>query len=439
MSEPYVGMQACIPLDPEVHALARLWPADKPLFVVGGAVRDFVFAQLHGVSFQPKDYDLASELTAGEVKEILRRARVFFTTEGEEFGIITARPRGQAIEIASFRKEWYDPDTGGGRRPDRVQQGATPAADASRRDLYINALFYDIAVQEVRDYNGGQGLEDLRHRRVRVVGDPRERFREDRLRIPRFIRFFSRYNAGPIAEHLDEPTRDAIHHYKALPGVSAERKLAEFLAGLAQAISPAAYLRNLDAFGARPGTDELSLMEALFPGLSVNLDGIERHPGCTNPRAVLAWLLRDTDPAVFNHPRRGLGARLAFPSTLTDPIELMILVHRWGFDPEGALRMVKRRDKFHRKDMSTEEETCLRAEARADLADWRRLADYTPRQALLLEHFLSYQSSVRTQEFLDRGLKGRELGEALERAGVEAFRRSQEEYERRAGGSGDSP
>ena len=135
--------------------------------------------------------DLATEAPPQEVLALLRRpearrAGITSFPKGEAFGVISAQIGGQEFEIATFREEWYDPDAGDGRRPDQVRF-STPAKDAQRRDLTINALFHDIQRKEIRDYNlgadgKGQGIEDLRRKVVRPVGDPRKHFREDKLR-----------------------------------------------------------------------------------------------------------------------------------------------------------------------------------------------------------------------------------------------------------------
>jgi hypothetical protein len=417
------SIKATLPLPDEVRRLAGLWPSGKPLFVVGGSVRDFAFHLIHGVPFEPKDFDLASELTTDEVESILRKARIPFNAIGAAFGIINARLGGREFEIASFREEWYDPETGDGRRPEGVKQGVSPQADASRRDLYFNALFYDIAAEEIIDFNDGHGIEDVRARRARMVGNPLERFREDRLRVVRFIRFFSRYNEGYILDHLDDDTRRGILQFRRLPGISAERKLQEFLAGLQQALRPEMFLRNLAAFPAHGPDDPAGgLMEAMFPGMKVDLQGIDRSPACRNPRAVLAWLFRGNDPRGFGHPRTGLGNRLKFPAWLTDKIEFLVSLFQWNFALDQVYPMLKKRDKFY-QGLTETELAARKREDEQDVADFNAFAQLDP---AALEHFLSYQPRAGSQEFIDRGLSGKELGRAIVAAETEAFRRSWE-------------
>ena len=251
-------LKLTIPLDHDLRFLANLWPNDRPLYLVGGVVRDYVYAHYHGVDPDPKDYDAASQLTADEVKTLLRKHHIPFTEQGAAFGIIVARPNGKEFEIASFREEWYDPDLGDGRRPDQVKQGSTPAVDASRRDLTINALFYDIRSGMVYDYNDGRGLEDILHKKVRPVGNARQRFQEDKLRVLRLFRFFSRYNDGLAEHHLDPDTQEALAEFSHLTGASGGSQPAAFLAGIEQSIFPQTYFLSLNKFG---------LLETPLPGL----------------------------------------------------------------------------------------------------------------------------------------------------------------------------
>ncbi len=406
-----------IRLDPDLDRLAKLWPEDRPLYLVGGVVRDYVYAHYHGGAAKPKDYDAASQLTADEVKELLKKNRIPFTEQGAAFGIIVARPNGKEFEIASFREEWYDPELGDGRRPDQVKQGTTPAIDASRRDLTINALFYDIRLKEVQDYNDGQGLTDILYKRVRPVGNAKQRFQEDKLRVLRLIRFFSRYNDGHAEYCLDPDTQEAISEFAHLTGVSGERKLAEFLAGIEQSIYPQNYLMALNKFG---------LLAALFPGLKVNRLGVLNIRGVRNPKVIIANLLKDNDPAGFNHPKTGLGNALRFPAWLTDGVEFILSVQKWGFDPKDALKMLRRRDKFLRPDMTEDERKAAIKLNETDLNEWAMVSfwggpNFDWQKAKV---FLDYQSKVKAQTFIDQGLVGKELGAAMVEAEAKGFEES---------------
>jgi tRNA nucleotidyltransferase/poly(A) polymerase len=414
MTEPHKKLKLDIPLDADLLDLAAKWPQKSPLFVVGGAVRDHVFSHFHGGNANPKDFDLASGLTADEVKSILQQHRIHFTEQGAAFGIIVARINGKEFEIASFREEWYDPELGDGRRPDEVKQGSTPGKDASRRDLTINALFYDIRSREVQDYLDGDGLEDIKNKMVRPAGDPRQRFQEDKLRVLRLIRFFCRYNDSRIQHHLDESTNFALYEFGHLTGVSAERKLAEFLAGLKQAICPQKYLEALNHFG---------LLQSIFPGVEINRLAVLNTRNCRNPKAILANLFRDNNPGLFHHPKVGLGTLLKFPGWLSDGIEFLLKLQKWKFNPQEVAQMLRRRDKFLRPDMTEDERKEAKRAVWDDVASWANLSFWggLPFDWEKAKFFLLYEPTVKAQEFIDQGLSGKELGHAIAVAEAKAY------------------
>lgn len=180
-----VRMPLRMDLPADMVKLAKIiHSAGHELYVVGGAVRDALLGK------EPKDYDVATDAQPEKILQILARHPEYKTLEiGKSFGIINViTPEGNEYEVATFRE-----DIGKGRRPDAVAF-TTIENDVKRRDLTINALFYDIAKGEVVDFVGG--IEDIKNGVVRAVGDPTERFDEDRLRILRVIRFAARMGAG---------------------------------------------------------------------------------------------------------------------------------------------------------------------------------------------------------------------------------------------------
>lgn len=174
----------------------------------GGCVRD----QLLGKS--PKDYDVASTATPDEVIRIFGTRRT--VPVGASFGVVMVlgptKSAGQ-IEVATFRSDGEYLD---GRRPNSVKF-CRPEEDARRRDFTINGMFFDPIRNEVIDYVGGR--EDLAAGVVRAIGEPVDRFREDKLRMLRAVRF-----AATFRFHLDVGTADAIRRFATqLNQVSVER------------------------------------------------------------------------------------------------------------------------------------------------------------------------------------------------------------------------
>ncbi len=150
---------------------------------VGGAVRD----ELLGI--EVNDIDFATRLRPEEVVARLEAARIKAVPTGIAHGTITAVADGQPAEITTLRA---DVSTDGRRAT--VEFSDDWKADAARRDFTINALYADPISGEIFDYFGG--LDDIRARRVRFIGDPLQRIAEDHLRILRFFRFHARYGQG---------------------------------------------------------------------------------------------------------------------------------------------------------------------------------------------------------------------------------------------------
>lgn len=409
--EAYEAVPAEIPLPPAVYTLARIFATHgASLFAVGGVVRDYLFSRHHGGNFAPKDVDLATEVPPDRVLEILggadaKRAGVKTFPKGESFGVISAVVGGDEYEIATFREDGQYTD---GRRPDSVSF-STPGRDARRRDLTYNALFYDIAGKEIRDYNldpdgRGQGLADAVNKVARPVGSARDRFREDKLRIPRLVRFFSRFNSGAITDHLDADTLSAVREFKNLAGVSPERVAAEFASGLRSAASPANYLKNYTALG---------LLPVVLPGLKV-ADDFDRVGSVKNVRAVLAWLLRGNPPQVV---RSRLNA-LKYANDVSDAV--VFLIRLYHFDVAQVAALLRQRDMY--KQLAPELAGPAGESMRRDIMDFARIAG----RERELSRFLSYQPVAKSADFSH--LSGKALGDAMKAAEAENYARLGETF-----------
>jgi len=164
-------------LTPSLLKLAELFKSNNyELRMAGGAVRDIL------MGINPHDIDFATTATPEQVKQMLTNANIrMINSNGEKHGTITARiDDKENFEVTTLR---IDIVTDG--RHAVVEYTQDWQLDASRRDLTINALFLDL---EGTVYDYFNGIDDLKYRRIRFVGDPIERIREDYLRILRYFR-----------------------------------------------------------------------------------------------------------------------------------------------------------------------------------------------------------------------------------------------------------
>jgi len=254
----YSKFRLNIPSDiKKIHKLFK--KNKKKLFVVGGAVRDAILGK------SPKDFDLATDAKPDEVLAIAKKGGLKTVEVGKQFGVVIIGGH----EIATFRK-----DIGKGRRPDSVDY-TDIEGDVKRRDLTINALFYDIDRDEIVDLVGG--IKDLKSKKIRTVGNAVERFDEDPLRKMRALRF-----QGALGGKLGKETENALRQNPSLKGVSGERIRDEFVKSIMKAKSPKKYLQLCD---------ELGFTKQILPDLQVKIPYINENDYIL----FLAWILRKND------------------------------------------------------------------------------------------------------------------------------------------------
>jgi poly(A) polymerase len=217
-------------------------------YLVGGCVRDLVMGR------EPKDYDVTTDATPDQVLTLFPDA----LTVGAQFGVVVVPRDAGNVEVATFRSDGLYAD---GRHPREVRYAETPQEDVRRRDFTINGLLYDPLSDQVLDFVGGQA--DIRARRVRTIGDPLERFSEDRLRMLRAVRFTARFGFK-----LEPAVLTAIRRLAAqIHDVSAERVRDEIV-------------KILTEGQARRGfelLDESHLLQEVLPEVK-RLQGVEQPP-----------------------------------------------------------------------------------------------------------------------------------------------------------------
>jgi len=226
----------------------RLRDAGFEAYLVGGCVRDIVMGH------EPKDYDVATSAQPPQVVGMFPES----LTVGAHFGVVIVPGEAGNVEVATFRRDGLYTD---GRHPVHVEYAQSAEEDVRRRDFTINGLLYDPLQNKVIDYVGGQA--DISGRRVRAVGDPYQRFSEDRLRMLRAVRFAARFKF-----ELDPAAADAI---RTLAGeirlISAERIRDEILKILIEGQAR----RGFELL------DSTSLLEQVLPEVKA-MQGVEQPP-----------------------------------------------------------------------------------------------------------------------------------------------------------------
>jgi poly(A) polymerase len=235
-----------------LKVLYRLHRSGHRAYLCGGSVRDLLMARA------PKDFDIATDAHPAEIRRLFRNSRII----GRRFRLVHVIFQDMIVEVATFRRE---PERGNEETDDILVTDdntfGTPLQDARRRDFTMNGLFYNIADFSVLDYVGG--LDDIEGHRVRVIGDPDVRFREDPVRMMRAIEFASR-----LKFEIEPATYEAILRHRAEILKASPPRVSEEILEL---------LRRGWSRGALRLMVETRLLEPLLPEVHNAIEG-ERAP-----------------------------------------------------------------------------------------------------------------------------------------------------------------
>ena len=344
----------------------------KELYVVGGAVRDALLGK------KPKDFDLATDAFPEEVVKMVQGAGYSTIGEvGQQFGVVIVQiPSDRnGVEIATFRE-----DIGSGRRPEGVNY-STIDKDVLRRDLTINALFYDIGKGEVVDLVGG--LKDIQDQKIRTVGKAADRFAEDPLRKLRALRF-----AGRTGSKLEAETADAILTDNSLEGVSPERIRDEFKKSIESAKKVKDYLKMVSEF---------NLWSVMFPTLQVNEAFVESNLWLVQ----LAMLFGDNEREQIKKEMN----KMTFTSDETDSV--IFLKSLMSFKAEDVFDLYKEHER-----------------AGIDKNNIIVFAKINRLDLKLVRAFLKYKPTTDGNEVMKKyGVKGPQIGEKIKELEAEMFKK----------------
>lgn len=383
-------INSTIPLPNDIIEISNAYiKAGKDIFLVGGAVRDFI----QGI--EPKDYDLVTNALPNESKEILKDFKVS-DEQGKNFGVLRVytKDEPEGYEIASYRR-----DISGGRDTkgddQKVEMGGdvTIEDDCNRRDLTMNALFYDIKNKQIVDLVGG--VDDIKKGIVRAVGDASQRFIEDRLRICRIFRFAARTGG-----EIDSKTAQAIRNDNRLKGVgpkddvSQERVWEEITKAWKQAKDFNHYLQFFTKY---------DMWNEIFPVSKINTDLVESKDFVV----VMSNLFRKEELGALRIGYN-LENRLVQDYKIEGDLakKIVFLISFLNFTPEDVFDFYKKKQQSGIKDST--------------IIEWLEVNNIDDKWMI---KFIDYKPSVSSQDLMDKGFKGAELGREIKRMEIENFKK----------------
>jgi poly(A) polymerase len=240
--------------DDALKVIRRLQQNAFETYLVGGGVRDLLLER------RPKDFDLGTSAHPNQIKKLFRNCWII----GRRFRLAHIKFGAKTLEVATFRKK-VPPETDTERKAREAEQAArreaasrdgtkprrviprdntfgTAEEDAFRRDFTINALFYDASNRSILDYVGG--MEDIRSRTIRSIGDPNERFLEDPVRMLRAVVLAARLDLS-----IDPAVSAAIRKHRGEIVHSSPARLVEELYKIARSGSSEQIVRDLSDTG----------------------------------------------------------------------------------------------------------------------------------------------------------------------------------------------
>ena len=346
----------------DIKKLYKLFKKNgKQLYVVGGAVRDAILGK------SPKDFDLTTDAKPDEVLDIAKQGGFKSVEVGKQFGVVMVGGH----EIATFRK-----DIGKGRRPDAVDF-TDIKGDVKRRDLTINALFYDIGKKQIVDLVGG--IADLKKKKIRTVGKAEDRFDEDPLRKLRAVRF-----AGSVGGKMTKDTWSALKQNSDISGVSAERIRDEFIKGVTKAKNVPNYFKMLKTLG---------MFRQIFPGLSVLYRDIKTN----DYKLQIAYMLHTNGADKV----RNVLKKMKYTNQEVNDIWLLIHMSR-------PVEVIKDLISFKK----------LQSNSKLTTSQIKQWANINSKHIIKL---WNWKLSVTAKDAMDKGLKGKAIGDYIKSKEEELF------------------
>jgi tRNA nucleotidyltransferase/poly(A) polymerase len=373
-----------IPLPKDIIQISDAYiKAGKEIFLVGGAVRDFI------KGIPPKDYDLVTNALPEESKKILKDFNVS-DEQGKNFGVLRVYTKDdpEGYEVATYRRDISKGrDTKGEDQKVEIGSDVTIEDDCMRRDLTINSLFYDIQNKKIVDLVGG--IDDIKNGIIRAVGDANQRFIEDRLRICRIFRFAARTGG-----EIEEETSNAIKRDNRLKGVgpkddvSQERIWEEFEKAFKQSKD---FKRYLEFY------NEYNMWGEAFPGSIINNKMIDSNYIVSH----LANIFKNENLETLENK---MVQSWKIPIDVSRKVKFLISL--MDFNSDSVMDFYKAKSRCH---ISNDE-----------ILDWIRVAKLNDKY---LTKFIDFVPKVSAKELMDLGFKAKALGDEINRLESEEFKK----------------
>lgn len=387
------GIKVKMPLPDDIMQIYTLFKAsNKDLYVVGGSVRDFILGKV------AHDIDLVTDALPDESKNILSGWNIS-DEQGKNFGVIRIYTKDCPLgyELAVFRR---DISTGRDTKGDdaKVDFGkhVTIEDDVKRRDFTQNALFYDIGKQEIVDLVGG--YSDIKNNIIRAVGDPAQRFNEDRLRILRGIRFSARSHSK-----LDDATAAAIKTDNRLRGISATedvsqeriveefKKMSDYCISLNDKKAWVDYLNFLAKF---------DLFEQMFPNVKVSKK-VQNNDSINYLISLTLLFLENSPTNLFSDT---LTLKIKFPREISNTIIFLLTYFLNNDKIEGSFDLKNLQNRYH-----VSSDTIL------DFVDVMKM------DRIFADAFIKYDVTVDGNDLMKSGFKNSDVGKEKKRRELELF------------------
>jgi len=401
-----------IPIPNDIKELSNIFNKNGyDLFLVGGSIRDFI------IGVEPHDYDLVTNAQPQIIIQLLKD-KYRLGLQGRHFAVIRiyTEETPEGIEIASYRKDIAkgrdnknDPDN------PKVEFGnhITIKDDVSRRDFTINALYYDINKEKIIDNVGG--IEDIKNGIIRAVGNPRNRFKEDRLRILRCMRFTARSKFK-----IDKDTAIAIKSDNRLNGisdaddVSQERIIDEFYGSIDKPGMLMWAIKNKDMESWLMYLNLLKnykMFDRMFPNVHINTKFLETF----NVAIIFAKLFSDNIPTNEFHDKLVQDFKLSnrISNHVIFLLRLLNVLNDENiyktYDPDDRIYSI----------------TSLYSKKREyDVSDniiieFGKLLNIKDKY---INSFINYETTTKAKDLMDAGISGRQIGEEIRKRECEKFK-----------------